>query len=78
MMKIIMLKKFIFSSFKRRRADTLYVPNHGFSTGAGAIINTSSGLNISKRNDTELLEYITIFSDVPNGGVVSLTVVSEK
>ena len=69
---------YIFFLQKEEEADTLYVPNHGFSTGAGAIINTSSGLNISKRNDTGTSWNTTpSFSDVPNGGVVSLTVVSQ-
>jgi len=70
---------YIFFLQKEEEADTLYVPNHGFSTGAGAIINTSSGLNISKRNDTGTSWNTSpSFSDVPNGGVVSLTVVSEN
>ena len=60
-------------------ADTLYIPNHGFSSGAGAIITTASGLNISKRNDTGTTWNTSpSFSDVPNGGVVTIQKVSDN
>ena len=58
-------------------ADTLYSANHGFSSGAGAIITTQSGSNIQKRTETGTYMYTSpSFQTVNSGGVVTITRVS--
>ena len=58
--------------------DTIYSAGHGFESGAGAIITTQSGSNISRRTDTGQYMYTTpTFSNINSGGVVSLIKVSD-